>query len=321
MVASLSVPWGNSSDDIGGYHLVWPRDLVESAGALLALGALDEAADILRYLVATQQADGNWSQNQWLGGKAYWLGSQLDETAFPVLLAASLAERNALGGIDIHDMVRRALGFIARHGPATDQDRWEEDVGINAFTLATCVSALVCGASFLDEPARAFALQLADYWNARIEDWTSVHGNATRPLAGSRRLLHSRRAAAVPAGRQRAEANSSDQESRVRPRICPRKSRSRPTSCNWSGWDCATRAMCWWRTASRSSTTNCESETPNGPAWHRYTGDGYGEHADGSPVQRRRVRPGLAAADRRARALRDAGRPRSAAHVWRPWRR
>ena len=25
------------------------------------------------------------------------------------------------------------------------------------------------------------------------------------------------------------------------------------------------------------------SETPSGPVWHRYTGDGYGEHADGSP--------------------------------------
>src|SRR4029077_1527759 len=23
------------------------------------------------------------------------------------------------------------------------------------------------------------------------------------------------------------------------------------------------------------------SETPNGPVWHRYNGDGYGEHADG----------------------------------------
>jgi Glucodextranase, domain N/Glycosyl hydrolases family 15 len=50
MVASLSVPWGNTRDERGGYHLVWPRDLVECAGALLALGAEDEARDILRYL-------------------------------------------------------------------------------------------------------------------------------------------------------------------------------------------------------------------------------------------------------------------------------
>ena len=30
IVASLSVPWGNSTDSIGGYHLVWPRDCVEA---------------------------------------------------------------------------------------------------------------------------------------------------------------------------------------------------------------------------------------------------------------------------------------------------
>ncbi len=36
IIASLSIPWGFSKwdDDLGGYHLVWPRDLVETAGAL-----------------------------------------------------------------------------------------------------------------------------------------------------------------------------------------------------------------------------------------------------------------------------------------------
>jgi glucoamylase len=24
-------------------------------------------------------------------------------------------------------------------------------------------------------------------------------------------------------------------------------------------------------------------DTPRGPSWHRYQGDGYGEHADGGP--------------------------------------
>ena len=41
LIASLSIPWGfaKGDDDLGGYHLVWPRDLVESAGGLLAAGA------------------------------------------------------------------------------------------------------------------------------------------------------------------------------------------------------------------------------------------------------------------------------------------
>ena len=114
----------------------------------------------MRYLIATQHAEGDWSQNQWLGGKPFWRGQQLDETAFPVLLAAALAEREGLDGVEIREVIRRALTFIAQNGPATKQDRWEEDAGINAFTLAACVSALVCGAAYLDEPARTLALDL-----------------------------------------------------------------------------------------------------------------------------------------------------------------
>src|SRR6266571_1904535 len=105
MVASLSVPWGDTGDERGGYHLVWPRDLVQCAGALLALGAEQEARDTLRYLIATQVEDGHWHQNQWLGGSPYWQGIQLDETAFPVLLAAMLDQREALSGIVVEDMV------------------------------------------------------------------------------------------------------------------------------------------------------------------------------------------------------------------------
>ncbi len=39
-IASLSVPWGSSrgDHDLGGYHVVWPRDLAESAGALAGGG-------------------------------------------------------------------------------------------------------------------------------------------------------------------------------------------------------------------------------------------------------------------------------------------
>src|SRR5436190_22813250 len=143
MVASLSVPWGYTGNERGGYHLVWPRDLVQCAGALLALGAEPEARDTLRYLIATQHADGHWNQNQWLDGTPYWQGIQLDETGFPVLLAAALAERNALRGIVVDDMVRRALGYIARTGPSSQQDRWEENEGINSFTLAVTIAAFV----------------------------------------------------------------------------------------------------------------------------------------------------------------------------------
>ncbi len=181
MVASLSVPWGNTREERPGYHLVWPRDLVESSGALLAVGALREARNTLRYLLATQHAEGHWSQNQWLGGEPYWEGLQLDETAFPVLLAVALDERNALEGTEVRDMIRRALSYLARQGPVSQQDRWEENAGLNTFTLAVCISALVAGASYLPAEGRDLALAIADYWNARLESWTSVGEDA--PLA------------------------------------------------------------------------------------------------------------------------------------------
>ena len=94
MVASLSIPWGASKgdDDLGGYHLVWPRDLVEAAGGLLAIGALADARRVLGYLQATQEADGSWPQNMWLDGTPYWNAVQMDETAFPILLV-DLARR------------------------------------------------------------------------------------------------------------------------------------------------------------------------------------------------------------------------------------
>ena len=40
MIASLSIPWGEAKgdEDLGGYHLVWTRDMVSSASGLLASG-------------------------------------------------------------------------------------------------------------------------------------------------------------------------------------------------------------------------------------------------------------------------------------------
>ncbi len=281
MVASLSIPWGNARDDLGGYHLVWPRDLVEGAGGLLALGAVEDAANVLRYLIATQLTEGNWSQNQWLGGKPYWSGNQLDETAFPVLLGSALAGRGELGGIELRDMVRRALGFIARNGPATEQDRWEEDAGINAFTLGVCVSALVCGAPFLDEPARSFALQLADFWNSRIEDWTSVRGTALARSCGVAGYYI--RVAPPPVAGERGLE-----------RILPIKNRACDPGIPAEA-QVSTDFLQLVRLGLRDPhdalvveslkviDRELGTETPAGPAWHRYTGDGYGEHSDGSP--------------------------------------
>jgi glucoamylase len=70
IIASLSIPWGfhKGNDDLGGYHLVWPRDLAETAGGLLVAGAKEDVHRILHYLQVTQEAEGHWRQNMWLEG-------------------------------------------------------------------------------------------------------------------------------------------------------------------------------------------------------------------------------------------------------------
>jgi glucoamylase len=281
MVASLSVPWGDSGDERGGYHLVWPRDLVETAGALLALGAEQEARDTLRYLNATQIEDGHWHQNQWLGGSPFWEGIQLDETAFPVLLAAALDEREALAGIEVEDMVRRALGYIARTGPATEQDRWEESTGINPFTLAVCIAALVAGAELLRPPASAWALELADFWNSNVERWTSVAGTALAKRLGVSGYYVRVSPAQVLEG--------SDIIRQVMP-IRNRGGHGGVPAEEAIGTEFLQLVRFGLRGAEdplildsiRVADALLKTDTPSGPVWHRYNGDGYGEHDDGS---------------------------------------
>ena len=239
MVASLSIPWGNTKEEREGYHLVWPRDLVECAGALLAVGAKREAGNTLRYLRATQLADGHWNQNQWLGGKPYWTGVQLDETALPVLLAALLAERDALAGTEVADMVRRALSFIVRNGPASDQDRWEETAGLNTFTLAACIAALVGGAQYLAADARELALDccgLLELAARGLDRGARYAAGATVRHSG---LLRSRGSAA---GHQRSQCvRAVCCRSRIRrsTRVCRRLRSSASISCSSCDSVCA----------------------------------------------------------------------------------
>lgn len=282
MVASLSVPWGNSRNDRGGYHLVWPRDLVQCATALLAIGAEEEARNTLRYLIATQKQDGSWYQNQWLGGTPYWTGLQLDEIAFPVLLAASMAELKPLSGVDVTDMICRALSFIAVTGPSSPQDRWEENAGINAFTLAVCIAALVAGAPFLPQSAQAFALALADFWNAYLEDWMTVGGT---PLA--QRLGVDAYYIRVAPSEVLSDPASLQSILEIRNRRCNVKIPADEEVCI----DFLQLVRFGLRSADdpliRNSVTVVDAllktDTPNGPVWHRYNGDGYGEHDDGRP--------------------------------------
>jgi glucoamylase len=178
IVASMSIPWGETKgdNDLGGYHLVWTRDLVQSATALLATGQTSTPLRALIWLAAIQRPDGSFPQNSWIDGTAYWSGLQLDQIAAPILLAWRLHKQDALGLFNPRTMIVRAAAHLILQGPVTSQDRWEENSGYSPSTLATVIAALVCAAEWATEygetTAADFVFAYADWLAAHVEEWT-----------------------------------------------------------------------------------------------------------------------------------------------------
>jgi glucoamylase len=177
-IASLSIPWGEAKGDSdhGGYHLVWTRDMVNSASAMLAAGDSVTPLRALIYLAVAQLEDGGFPQNFWLDGGAYWRGIQLDEVAFPILLAWQLKRQNALQDFDLYPMIAHAAAYLVRHGPVTQQERWEEASGYSPSTLASNIAALISAAGLFrerrDEATATFLEEYADFLNSHVESWT-----------------------------------------------------------------------------------------------------------------------------------------------------
>ena len=179
-VASLSIPWGDTKDDSdrGGYHLVWTRDMVQTATALLACGHTESPLRALIWLTCVQAADGSMPQNSSISGQAYWKGIQHDEVAAPILLAWRLRRAAALRQFDPWTLVSRAARYLILHGPVTAQERWEEASGYSPSTLATVIASVVCAADFArarkDELAADFLLDYADWLSGHLEEWMAT---------------------------------------------------------------------------------------------------------------------------------------------------
>ncbi len=288
ILASLAVPWGFSKGDadLGGYHLIWPRDMVESAGGLIAAGIKTEAAGFLIYLESTQESDGHWPQNMWIDGFPYWSGIQMDETALPVLLLDLARRETALSEGDINrfwPMIKKALSYIVKNGPVTQQDRWEENGGYTPFTLASEIAALVAGAELAitagEEDIAPYLLETADAWYSSIDRWLYVKGGE---LAG-KMDIEGYYVRVTPPDFEEGDDT-----------VCI-KNRP-PGSCHplVSSVIC-TDALALVRFGLRNAgdirilntikviDSLLKVETRSGPCWHRYNGDGYGEHEDGSP--------------------------------------
>lgn len=290
-IASASIPWGEAKgdDDLGGYHLVWTRDMVQTATALLACGRPDAALRALVYLAVSQQADGGFFQNFWVDGTPYWHGCQLDEVAFPVILAWRTWQKDALADFDPYPMVKAAASFLVREGPSTAQERWEEASGYSPSTLAAVICALVCAADLArargEASIAAFIEDHADFLESHVERWTVTTSGRLVPEVPRHYIR------ILPVA---LEDFAPDED----PNHACLAIANRPPGERWAYEardivDAGFLELVRYGVRPAGSALMEDSlrvvdallavDTPFGPCWHRYNHDGYGNRDDGGP--------------------------------------
>ena len=295
LIASTAIPWGEAKtdDEQGGYHLVWTRDMVSSTVGLMAAGHYQTALRSLIYLATTQQEDGGFAQNFWLNGEPYWTGIQLDEVAFPIILARKLEEEKALSDFDIYPLVLGAASYLIKKGPATQQERWEENNGYSPSTLAACIGALICAACIMrehgdDETAR-YVEEYADFLESHIERWTvTTEGTLVEGIKE-----HYIRV--TPAEIDEAHPNEDPNNVNVPVYITSFPPDEDNDFKAKEIVDCGFLQLVRYgiRKADDPIVVNSvkvidqvlKTDTPNGPMWHRYNHDHYGQKANGEPYK------------------------------------
>jgi glucoamylase len=292
MVASLAIPWGQAKGDLegeGGYHLVWTRDLVQCAGGLLAAGNVETPLRSLIYLATSQSEDGSFAQNFWVDGTPFWSGIQLDEVAFPILLAHKLWRSDGLRDFDPYPMVLKAAAYLVRQGPATRQERWEEAGGYSPSTLAAHIAALVCAANFAadrgDSDSERLLLQVADWLEANIEAWTVT--NEGTLLEGVPRhyvrLNPFQPGDPLPvddAGRLALTVNN---RAEGLDRSYPAREIVDAGFLELVRYGIRAPDDVIIRDSVRVVDATLKVDTPSGTCWRRYNNDGYGQREDGGP--------------------------------------
>lgn len=290
-IASLSIPWGyaKSDEDRGGYHLVWTRDLVQTATGLLAAGDVDTPLRTLIYLAASQRPDGGFPQNFWLNAEPYWGGIQLDEVAFPVLLAWKLHRAHGLGTFDPYPMALGAARFLVTHGPATEQERWEEASGYSPSTLAVVITALVGAAQMArgrdDSATGEFLETYADFLESHLEAWTVTTQGTLLPG-------HPRHYIRIhPVDVRDPHPNEDPNTGMLR--LANQPPGQTPTFPAKEVVDAGFLELVRYGIRAPDDPVIVDSvavadavlkvDTPLGPCWRRYNHDGYGQRDDGGP--------------------------------------
>jgi glucoamylase len=288
-IASLSLPWGfaRADKDIGGYHVLWPRDMVETAMGKLASGDARAARSTLFFLRCTQEESGGWSQNMFLDGTPHWNAVQMDGTALPILLADRLRREDALDGYDATPMVDAAARYLLQHGPCTEQDRWEELPGYSPYTTATEVAALLAAADFADlagdSSGATFLRETADAWMETIDEFTYVTGT---PLAEAHGVSgYYIRIAPLERVERDAMGNLTNKMGNLRfgDRYHQASEMVSPDAIALVRFGIRSADDPRILNTIKVLDATLKRETKTGPTWIRSSHDGYGENADGSP--------------------------------------
>jgi glucoamylase len=278
MIASLSTPWGGGKNanepNVGGYHLVWSRDLYQVATAFLAMGDRPAAERALNYLFTVQQKkDGSFPQNSWLDGRPFWTSLQMDEVAFPLILAYQLGRTDKETWAK---NVKPAADFLITHGPYSPQERWEEESGYSPSTIAAEIAGLVCAAEIArlngDEGSAKKYLGAADRWAENVEAWTATKNG---PYGDGHYYL-----------RITENNNPNDGEPRELNNGAGTFDERRIVDAGFLelvrlGIKRADDPLINKSIAIVDQLIRVR--TPNGPSWYRYNHDGYGEMDDGRP--------------------------------------
>jgi glucan 1,4-alpha-glucosidase len=282
-IASPSVPWGEAvtaEEAKGyGYNFVWSRDLYQVFTVFEAVGDVETAIDALEYIYEYQQDErGFIPQNTYLNGRTRWGGEQMDNISFPAVMAYALAEN----GVEFDDVsydyvnVKRSADYVARNGPPTAQERWEEEAGYSPSSIAAEISGLACAASVaIDEGFDADALiwlGLADDWTDRVEEWCATETGTERhehvPY-----YVRVTRDGDPDAGHLRTLANNG-------PTLDEREIIDggflELTRLGIKPFDDEVIVN-----SVREVDNTIRVDTPYGPAFYRYNGDGYGERERG----------------------------------------
>jgi glucoamylase len=197
IVASLASPWGQAVAAgtlvggkpvyFGSYREVFSRDLYEGFTGLMADGDVATAQAATRFLFERQQLPtGELPRNSLVNGKVApdTGGDQLDETAYPILMAylSGLSGDSALW----QQHIKPAADFVIAHGPSFGVERWEEQSGYSPSTIAAEIAGLTAAAAIAtrqgDAADAAVYQAVADGYQRSVAGWTVT---STGPYSAS----------------------------------------------------------------------------------------------------------------------------------------